>query len=153
MSSRRLSKPLAIVAPKMKTPMPAWAASMPHQPRGWRRTRVEPAAGAPRSRSQACAAALATAHAASSSAKVDSADQPRCPAGSVKGNRSAAAPLAARAQRRRRASSGSGACFQRATGPTPMRKIAGTMIGTNTASKYGGPTEIFWPASTSSASG
>jgi hypothetical protein len=35
------------------------------------------------------------------------------------------------------------ACFHLAIGPNPIRKIAGAINGTNTASKYGGPTDIF----------
>ena len=34
------------------------------------------------------------------------------------------------------------ASFQRASGPTPMRKTSGSIRGPKTASKYGGPTEI-----------
>jgi len=47
----------------------------------------------------------------------------------------AAAKLTARAQRRRTASSGTLACFQRAMGPTPIRNSAGAISGTNTVSK------------------
>ena len=47
----------------------------------------------------------------------------------------AAAKLTASAQRRRTASSGRLACFQRASGPTPIRNSAGAISGTNTASK------------------
>src|SRR5260221_11707362 len=36
------------------------------------------------------------------------------------------------------ASSGRLVCFQRASGPTPMRDSAGARSGTNTGSKYGG---------------
>ena len=34
------------------------------------------------------------------------------------------------------------ASFHRTRGPIPIKKITGTMIGPNTESKYGGPTEI-----------
>ena len=43
--------------------------------------------------------------------------------------------------------------FQRASGPTPIRNSAGAISGTNTVSKYGGPTEILPAPSASSASG
>src|SRR5262249_40375357 len=56
-------------------------------------------------------------------------------------------------QRSSTASSGRLARFQRASGPTPMRNSAGVISGTNTASKYGGPTEILPAPSASSASG
>src|SRR5258708_12040954 len=66
---------------------------------------------------------------------------------------SAATRLAAKAQRRRAAISGRFAFFQRASGPIPMRKSAGAISGTNTVSKYGGPTEILPRPDASSASG
>src|SRR2546423_9093242 len=69
------------------------------------------------------------------------------------GSRMPRARLTARAQRSRTASWGSEACFQRASGPTPMRKSAGAMSGTNTASKYGGPTQILPAPTASSTSG
>ena len=52
-----------------------------------------------------------------------------------------------------RARSGSSACFQRASGPTPIRNTSGAISGTNTVSKYGGPTEILPMPSASSNSG
>src|SRR2546427_7817765 len=51
------------------------------------------------------------------------------------------------------ASSGRLVRFQRASGPTPIRNSAGAISGTNTASKYGGPTEILPAPSASSTSG
>src|SRR5471030_3273807 len=65
----------------------------------------------------------------------------------------AAAKLTARAQRNRTASSGRLACFQRASGAIPIRNNAGAISGTNTASKYGGPTEILPKPNASSTSG
>ncbi len=38
--------------------------------------------------------------------------------------------------------SGTVAFLQRAIGPMPIKKTPGTIIATNTTSKYGGPTEI-----------
>ena len=35
------------------------------------------------------------------------------------------------------------AFFQRINGPTPITNTSGNIKGTNTALKYGGPTEIF----------
>src|SRR5258706_70687 len=66
---------------------------------------------------------------------------------------SAATRLAATAQRRRAAISGRFAFFQRASGPIPMRKSAGAISGTNTVSKYGGPTEILPKPAPSTATG
>ena len=57
------------------------------------------------------------------------------------------------AQRKRRARSGTSVCRQRASGPTPIKNTTGTMIGKNTLSKYGGPTEILPMPSASSTSG
>ncbi len=71
----------------------------------------------------------------------------------AKGRASAASTAAASAQRRRETRSGRLACFQRASGPTPMRNSAGAISGTNTVSKYGGPTEILPRPEASSASG
>ena len=51
--------------------------------------------------------------------------------------------LTAKAQRKRIAKVGKLICFQREIGPTPIRKIAGVITGTNTASKNGGPTDSF----------
>ena len=53
----------------------------------------------------------------------------------------------------REARSGSSLSFQRAIGPTPIRKTSGVSSGTNTVSKYGGPTEILPRFMASSASG
>ena len=69
------------------------------------------------------------------------------------GTRSALTTLTARAQRRRCQRSGSFASFQRASGPTPIRKTSGAITGTNTASKYGGPTDILPSDSASRKSG
>src|SRR5205807_10000072 len=63
------------------------------------------------------------------------------------------ARLTPSAQRSSTASSGRLVRFQRASGPTPIRKRAGAISGTNTASKYGGPTEILPTPSASSTSG
>ncbi len=51
------------------------------------------------------------------------------------GATSAVTRLTANAQRNRTASSGTLAAFQRASGPIPMRNIAGAIRGTNTLSK------------------
>ena len=53
----------------------------------------------------------------------------------------------------RDARSGSAVSFQRAIGPIPIRKMSGVRSGTNTVSKYGGPTEILPRFIASSASG
>src|SRR3981189_2635598 len=63
------------------------------------------------------------------------------------------ARLTPSAQRSSTASSGRLVRFQRASGPTPIRNSAGAISGTNTASKYGGPTEILPTPSASSSSG
>ena len=65
----------------------------------------------------------------------------------------AASTLASNAHFSRRARSGTLASRQRANGPTPIRNTAGAISGTNTASKYGGPTEILPSDSASSSSG
>ncbi len=57
------------------------------------------------------------------------------------------------AQRIRIARDGKLICFHREIGPSPIRKIAGVIIGTKTASKYGGPTEILPKSSASITSG
>src|SRR5258707_9635286 len=57
------------------------------------------------------------------------------------GKRTAVTRLSTKANRKRVASSGIFACFQRAIGPTPIRNAAGAIRGTNTLLKYGGPTE------------
>ena len=61
--------------------------------------------------------------------------------------------LTPNAQRKRIASSGKLDFFQRANGPSPIRKIAGAIKATNTDSKYGGPTEIFPSSSASITNG
>ena len=48
---------------------------------------------------------------------------------------SALTTATAAAQRRRRPSSGNSACFQRASGPTPIRNTSNAINGTNTVSK------------------
>ncbi|MNL30948.1 hypothetical protein D3C87_1527140 [compost metagenome] len=55
--------------------------------------------------------------------------------GMASGSNTAVNTLTTKAARSLRARSGTSACFQRATGPTPIRKIAGVISGTNTASK------------------
>src|SRR5574340_536679 len=60
----------------------------------------------------------------------------------VRGKSAAEATLTAKAHFRRDASAGISACFQRASGPTPVRNRIGVTSGMNTALKYGGPTEI-----------
>ena len=57
------------------------------------------------------------------------------------------------AQRSRVHRSGSRVDFQRASGPMPIRNTSGAISGTNTASKYGGPTEILPRPSASRNSG
>ena len=57
------------------------------------------------------------------------------------------------AQRRRKARDGSSVSFQRAKGPTPIRNTVGAIKGIKTASKYGGPTEIFPSPNASSSKG
>ncbi|MNS98906.1 hypothetical protein D3C72_1332870 [compost metagenome] len=80
-------------------------------------------------------AALATDHAASHKPRTIMGDPKRdCP-GMASGASTAVSTLTAKATRSRRPSSGTSACFQRATGPTPIRKMAGVISGTNTASK------------------
>ncbi len=69
------------------------------------------------------------------------------------GTTSAVARLTPSAHLSRSAMSGSSAFFQRAIGPIPIRNTSGAMIGTNTALKYGGPTEILPPFSASRKSG
>src|ERR1700710_450774 len=69
------------------------------------------------------------------------------------GNATADATLTSAAQHKRAAISGNRAAFHFAIGPMPIRNIAGVINGTNTASKYGAPTEIFPRPSTSSTSG
>ncbi len=71
----------------------------------------------------------------------------------MNGTMSAEARLTPSAHLSRDARSGSSAFFQRAMGPMPIRKTSGAMIGTNTASKYGGPTEILPRLSASRNSG
>ena len=51
------------------------------------------------------------------------------------GTSSAITTLIANAQRNRRPRSGSEACFQRASGPMPIRNTSGVIKGTNTVSK------------------
>src|SRR5262245_36815007 len=69
------------------------------------------------------------------------------------GDRRQSARLTPSAQRSSTASSGRLQRFQRASGPTPIRKSAGAISGANTASKYGGPTEILPAPIASMASG
>ena len=69
------------------------------------------------------------------------------------GDRKPSTRLTASAQRSSTASSGTLERFQRASGPTPIRNRAGAMSGANTASKYGGPTEILPAPKASIASG
>src|SRR5439155_25164442 len=71
----------------------------------------------------------------------------------TKGKSAAVTRLSTKASRKRTASSGIFACFQRAIGPTPIRNAAGAISGTNTLLKYGGPTESFRRLSASTNSG
>src|SRR5258706_13093424 len=59
----------------------------------------------------------------------------------TKGKRIAVNRLSPNAKRKRTASSGIFACFQRAIGPTPIRNAAGAIKGTKTLLKYGVPPE------------
>jgi len=61
--------------------------------------------------------------------------------------------VARASQRRRRSTSPTGAPFQRTKGPTARSSSTGTISGTNTVSKYGGPTEILPMPSASRNSG
>jgi len=72
---------------------------------------------------------------------------------STNGNNNAVTTLAPNAQRNCIAKLGKLAFFHCASGPIPIRKIAGVMSGTKTVSKYGGPTEIFPSPSASRNSG
>jgi len=92
---------------------------------------------------------VTTIHSASARLKPTSA----CHSPMARGSSSPTARLAASAQRSSTASSGRLARFQRASGPTPMRKSAGAISGANVASKNGGPTEILPPPTASSTSG
>ena len=71
----------------------------------------------------------------------------------VSGNNKALATLTAKAHFTRTSKSGRLASFQRAIGPMPIRKSAGVISGTNTLSKYGGPTEILPRSSASRNNG
>src|ERR1043165_4782048 len=61
--------------------------------------------------------------------------------------------LTTNAQRSRVTKSGRLAFFQRATGPTPIKNIAGAINGINTRLKYGGPPDSFAPPSASTING
>src|SRR5271169_2191343 len=71
----------------------------------------------------------------------------------TKGRNNAITTLAANAQRTRCHMSGTLACFQRAIGPMPISSTMGTISGTNTVLKYGGPTESLPMPSASMNSG
>src|SRR6267142_2824013 len=71
----------------------------------------------------------------------------------MKGSSNATTTEISSAQRSRVHKSVSGAFFQRAIGPMPIRNTSIDISGTNTVSKYGGPTEIFPSPSASRNSG
>ena len=107
------------------------------------------ACGAAFSRCANCATEAATTHRPSHRPKATISDHRP----STNGSTSAATTETPSAQRRRTHRSGSAARFQLATGPIAMRKTAGAISGKNTASKYGGPTEILPRLSASRNSG
>ena len=108
---------------------------MPYQARGWRPRRRGQWPSPSVRRCQACAAALAIDQAASHRPRITSGEPSRAGPGMASGSSTAVATLTPNAMRSRRPSSGTLACFQRATGPTPIRKMAGVISGTKTASK------------------
>src|SRR5207244_1295973 len=71
----------------------------------------------------------------------------------IKGNAIAVTIAAPNAHLRRVARSGNDALRHAASGPIPIRNTSGAISGTNTASKYGGPTEILPRPSASRNSG
>ncbi len=119
----------------MKMPTPTCASSIPYQARGWRVSRRSTSPSPSVRRWRACAAALATDQAASHRPSTIIGEPKGDGPGIASGTSTAVSTLTTKATRRRLPSSGTSACFQRATGPTPIRKIAGVISGTNTASK------------------
>ena len=103
----------------------------------------------PRLRSRTLTTVVATIHAASRRPKLTIGVH--LPA--ANGSSSAVTRLTASAHLSRCQRSGSVACFHRASGPTPIRNTSGVISGTNTVSKYGGPTEILPRLSASRNSG
>ncbi|KAG0758487.1 hypothetical protein G6F62_014640 [Rhizopus arrhizus] len=116
-------------------PTPACASNKPYQARGWRPRRRSQWPSPSVRRCRACAAALATDQPASHRPSMIMGEPSRSGPGIASGSTTAVATLTPNATRSRRARSGMPACFQRAMGPTPIRKMAGVINGTKTASK------------------
>src|ERR1044072_2029323 len=104
---------------------------------------------ATRTRSHRFTTIVPTIQTASNSPKLTRHFQPPLTNGSA----TALTTLITNAQRNRFASSGRLAFFQRATGPSPIKNIAGAINGTNTRLKYGGPTESLPMPSASTING
>jgi hypothetical protein len=122
-----------MVTPTMKTEIPMCARCMPKKLRGCRLAvlRKDCPARVDWTRSTMLSRELKTIQLASSRLSATSGFHSPCRKG-------AAIPTSAaarKAQRRARASSPTLACFQRANGATPIRKAAGSISGTKTASK------------------
>src|SRR4029453_6665557 len=110
---------------------------------------ARPACGALRKRRAIATAAAPTPHAASNRPSDVNTDQRP----NASGTTTAVAIATPRAHLSRVHKSGSDAFRHAATGPIPIKNTSGVIGGTNTESKYGGPTEILPRFSASMNSG
>src|SRR5690606_1095770 len=144
--------PLTRVTPSTKTPTPACATTMPQNARGTRRQRAASVLGAPPAGAfnRSCTCCKVPSRIQIASSKPTATPSEAC---TVTAMAAASSTDTSAGARNASAASFTEPAFHATKGPTDSSTSTGTIKGTKTASKYGGPTEILPRPKASSASG